>query len=123
MKNFTICTLILFGLSFTTQDLSAFTTSSQFSLKEGFIECELPVVVQSELNSICNFENAPLPFKELKATTANSSTITQSKLNILYSLCFALVLFNLMAQIKIIFQMIHLFFLFRKKEESVRLNF
>ena len=49
--------------------------------------------------------------------------VTTNNLTALYTICVLLVIINLAAQIKIVLQMIHLFFQFRKKDEFARLEF
>ena len=60
---------------------------------------------------------------EFAVASSSSSEVITSNITRLYSICIALVLFNLIVQIKIIFQMVHLFFQFRKKDEFATFNF
>ena len=55
-------------------------------------------------------------------TSTPTNTIANN-LTLLYSICLALVLFNLVVQVKIIIQIINLFFQFRKKDEFAGISF
>jgi len=122
MKKFNYFLLTAITLFLSTTQLKAFTTSSNFNNTIQKIENLPPAFVditQSFKSSVSkNFE-----INELQVSATNSSESITDKLTFLYSICVALVLFNLVAQVKIIYQMVHLFFQFQKKDEFAAFTF
>ncbi len=106
---------------FTTIDLNAFTTTVKNN--STVRQVELPASLFSKNSSTLSYIHPKnLKLNELQISTTQSADLITNNLTLLYSMCVALVLFNLIAQIKIIVQMIHLFFQFRKKDEFVSFN-
>ena len=122
MKKFNYFLIIAITLSFSSIELNAFTTSNINSISSEYVDVAIQFL-SNGTDLLYSLDNANFQYDELELTASNSTSLTQNNLNILYSICLALVLFNLAAQIKIIVQMIHLFSLFRKKDEVVGLNF
>ena len=54
---------------------------------------------------------------EIEQATVQSADFITRNLSLLYSICIVLVLINLIVQVKIVIQMVQLFFQFRKKDE------
>lgn len=122
MKKFNYFLLIVFTLLFTTFESKAFTTTfkNQLSTQQtDYSNSEL----QKQISNHLPFFNNTFELKELNFTSSESVSFLERNLTILYSICVALVLFNLVAQVKIIYQMIHLFFLFKKKDEFTAFEF
>ena len=122
MKKFNYFLAIAVALLFSSFELNAFTTTNIKNLNVEHIDTPIAFLL-NETNAVYESDNANFQFNELKLTAANSSNLIHNNLKILYSICLALVLFNLVAQVKIIVQMIQLFFLFRQKDDAVELNF
>lgn len=57
--------------------------------------------------------------KSASFSSSNSADYISGNWTLLYTLCIVLVLINLIVQIKIIFQMIRLFFQFQKMDETI----
>jgi hypothetical protein len=121
MKKFNYFLAIVFTIFFSSIELNAFTTFNVTILNLERVDVAIPFL-SNGTNTLYSLENANLQFDKLEITAANSTSLIQNNLNILYSICLALVLINLVAQIKIIVQMIDLFFLFRKKDKVVALK-
>ena len=122
MKKFNYFLLIAVTFIFSSIELNAFTTTNFKSFNSERVDIAIPFISNGN-NVLSIIDNAHFQFEELQLTSVNSSNLISDNLNILYSICLALVLFNLVAQIRIIVQMIHLFSLFRQKEEVVGINF
>jgi len=122
MKKFNYFLLTLVIFIFTPIESSAFTTTLTNSTN---------IEQVNDLNPILTLEHlqfSPIPTilsenRELHFSSASSVSVMENNLTLLYSICIALVLFNLAAQIKIIYQMVNLFFLFQKKDEFSVHNF
>jgi hypothetical protein len=121
MKKFNYFLLIAWAIFFSTTTLNATTTITvNHSVTENveIVFPFLPICI-----STYKIDSPILRWSKLQLEPANSSSPIQDKLNILYSICLALVLVNLVAQIKIIVQMIHLFFMFKKKDDVIGVKF
>lgn len=122
MKKFNYFLLTAITLIFSTIQLNAFTTSSKFENTVKTVE-NLPPVLIDITQSISSTVSKKFEFNELEVSTLSSSEMIQDNLTALYSICIALVLINLVAQIKIIYQMVHLFFQIQKKDEFAAFTF
>lgn len=120
MKKFNYFLLFAVTLFFTILNLNAFATSQLQFVNAKHVEKTLPN--KDCVNSYYAFNDLNYNIHKLEASSSNSKNLMPDKLTILYSICLALVLFNLVAQIKIIIQMIQLFSLFKKKDEAMRIN-
>ncbi|MDF1694665.1 MAG: hypothetical protein P1U56_02480 [Saprospiraceae bacterium] len=91
------------------------------------LEIEQNGNLQMAFPSVILTENALIPIltnsigPEVSETEANN--FIENNLAILYTICVILVLINLAVQIKIVYQMIHLFFQFRQKKEILSFKF
>lgn len=122
MKKFNYFLSIAFTILISTSTLSAFTTAPLTT--DNFINVvDVVPNMTKDISAIDAFESVNASFEELQVVSATSSNFIQDNLALLYALCFVLVLINLVAQVKIIFQMVHLFFQFRKKDDTISLNF
>lgn len=121
MKKFNYFLSIAFTFLFLTIPISAFTTNNTSNLHVEHVDNVAPFFTNG-ITSLYAFEDGYAKFEELQVATASSSNFIQDNLSFLYAICIALVLVNLAAQIKIIVQMIHLFFQFRKTDETIGIN-
>jgi hypothetical protein len=121
MRRFKYFLLTTIAILFITTNINALTSTPRENLAIAKqMECIIPLPMEiAYLYS--NANKAEL--HNLNASLSQSPDTISKNLTLLYTICFALVLFNLAAQIKIIFQMIHLFFLFQKEDEYARFNF
>jgi len=122
MKKFNYFLLPLIILFCTTPESKAFTTT----IKNHLIAPQaIEINPQIENNGFHHLitSNTNFALNESNFSSASSASSIGQKLTILYSICIALVLINLVVQIKIIFQMIHLFFLVRKKDDFATFEF
>ncbi len=122
MKKFYYFLLTLFFLLCTTFESKAFTVTIKNHLITQHSNDLNSEIQYNNLQNLSVFNNN-FEFGELSFPSTDSVDFLGSNLTILSSLCIALVLFNLVAQVKIIYQMIHLFFLFRKKDEFASFEF
>jgi len=122
MKKFNYFLLTAVILLFTSNQALSITTNFNF---DGVLNQEESLLASKTNGSILSTSIADLTseFSELELTAENSTEFIASNLTLLYSICIALVLLNLIVQIKIIFQMVSLFFQFRKKDEFAEFNF
>lgn len=119
LRNFYSIPILLFFITFCTSvnatNLNNFEQIIQIKNLNPVIENDLQIlsteIIQNTIITGSNYTNVePVNF-----ITRNLGTI--------YAICVILVLMNLIVQIKIIYQMIHLFFQFRKKDEFVTYSF
>ena len=122
MKKFNYFLSIAFTILISTSQLSAFTTPT-FTADNFINVVDAVPPMTKDISAFDAFESVNVSFEELQVVSATSSNFIQDNLALLYALCFVLVLVNLAAQIKIIFQMVHLFFQCRKKDDTISLNF
>ena len=116
MKKFSYFLLIAILSLFTTNNSFAITTPTNSFATLQQSECIQPIFTDhGEVLSVVKISETKINSTE--HSTSDSSDFISGNLTLLYSLCVALVLFNLLAQIKIIIQMVHLFFQFQKMDE------
>lgn len=119
MKKFSYFLVIAITFLFNTNELNAFTTTylDHYSAQKSDLQS---TIFTHESESMSTSPIILPNSTEITTVEASSADVIQNNLTLLYYLCVALVLFNLVAQIKIIYQMIHLFFLFRGKDDFIR---
>lgn len=122
MKKFNYFLVIAFFLIFSSTELRAFTNSNFISLNPVDVDFNIPFLT-NDAETMYTLGEANFQYNELQLSTVESSSLIQNNLNLLYSLCVLLVVVNLAVQIKIVVQMVNLFFMFKKKDESIAINF
>jgi len=122
MKKFNYFLLIAIISLFTSNQTFALTTYSKFDvvIQDDILEIN---TVNYGINLTASIDGTTTKSNDLELTASKSTEFIANNLTLLYAICIALVLFNLLAQIKIIFQMVHLFFQFQKEDEFAKFNF
>lgn len=121
MRKFSYFLLTALTSLITLSSLNAFTTKSFFLPSAE--QVAIPFDQGSKADILAASSFASYDIVELQETAANSKEFISNNLTVLYSLCITLVLFNFVIQIKIIVQMVNLFFQFRQKDEFANFNF
>ena len=121
MKKFNYFLLTAITIFLTTSHLNAFTTTTNFNNIQKS-ETLTPAFEDFSQSMILS-ANKDFGLEELQASTVKSTELITDNLTYLYSICVVLVLINLVVQIKIIYQMVHLFFQFQKKDEFAAFTF
>lgn len=119
MKKFNYFLLIAITILLFTNQVHAFTKASFSSNHIEGIESLTP----NDAVKVTFPLNHNLEIKESKICVTDSTATIDSNLKLLYSICFALAFFNLVVQIRIVFQMVDLFFQFKKKDEFSSFSF
>ena len=115
MKKFRYLILTAITILSITSNTHALTTTSLKSSTLVTENCadqtfDSPIFVAQQLSPT-------LTVSEIEQVTVQSADFITRNLSLLYSICIVLVLINLIVQIKIVIQMVQLFFQFRKKDE------
>ena len=117
MKNFVTLAITAMLMVLSIAETSALTSHNNRSALTSTTEHVTPELFQNF------FFQTTTTHSEIAANIHESTPITQDNLNLLYFICIALVLVNLIAQVKIIYQMIHLFFQFKKQDDLGQLTY
>ncbi len=122
MKKFNYFLLLAIISLISTNTVNAFTTNSNINSTIEQVSYLEPAF-SNQSNLLIPTINEHVEVDELQVSVSSSAEFIQNNLTLLYSICIALVLFNLVAQVKIIIQMVNLFFQFQKKDEFINYNF